>query len=283
MLSGNKVHCQNKDCQKKIDSVNDFLCPHCGHDPMDMNIQPALTEAAQKNLQLNEKIHELGKKFEEAGFDIFDARCQFTGVCHTYLELLNIELSLFRDNLMDYDSGFCLIIKKTIHTTDNKKVGDYLKLFDIFKRNSFLTMWMFRVEILLKEIKKKLPEKPVKESIFKKFLIKLGYRKEKRKESGYKNLVKYVLKELDMRGIDCENYNILYFPAIIRNCLHNNGTFTENNTNGRIKGIPFNFVKGEDTYYAGWRHIHFFCWQQVELIKNILKHEKIKDIPMPTK
>ncbi|MCH7560849.1 MAG: hypothetical protein IIC67_05705, partial [Thaumarchaeota archaeon] len=276
-MSKGKILCRNKKCQRKIDPANDFLCPYCGEQPIEITLLPSFKETIDNTVKLNQKILGLQTYVTSLGFDVKDARSQFLGVNHTLLMLLNIELGVHLEGTKDLNDVIPQKLKHDVPGITPDHLRDYLGQFEQWKRVSFLTMWMFRVEILLNEIKNILPDKPAKESKFGKFaryvLRKLGIKQDNTaKYFGYKALVRHVLRELEMTSLDNEWFRILYFPAIMRNCMHSNGLYKENTTNGKIDGIQFTFKKGEDVKYAAWRNIYFFCDKILDAIKEIFEN-----------
>ena len=127
-----------------------------------------------------------------------------------------------------------------------------MKNLDQMNRRSFLTAYMFQVEVLLKRINEILPN--------------VYY------EQSYKKLVQGILKELKLSTNYTEKFNIMYYPTIVKNSLHMNGMHSGKNFSGKIDGIKFSFKNKERIEYGEWRHVYFFCDKMLEVIGDILQH-----------
>jgi hypothetical protein len=73
----------------------------------------------------------------------------------------------------------------------------------------------------------------------------------------------------------------MYFPAIVRNSLHNAGIYDEDNTPGKIRGINFEFIEEKGIQYASWRNLYFFCDNIIDVLEEILKHKSLGNQPIP--
>jgi len=249
-------------CGKKIDPQNDFLCPYCGRLPIDMDMFGAMKEMIDLSGKLNNKINSLRDYFDTLNLSYDDERNQFLGSISQIIGWLNIQMGLY----YEYGRKTTLPIpQKILRENPNISMAhltEILKNFDHMNRRSFLTNYLFQVEVLLNRINGILPNVT--------------------SDLEYKNLTKHVLKELGMAKMDNEDFRILYFPALVRNSLHMNGRHTKNNVNGKICGIQFTFKKNKPVEHAGWRHVYFFCEKIPDVIEKILKHPLVEGKYIPT-
>ena len=168
---------------------------------------------------------------------------------------VNLQLTLYRD----YGKSINSHIRRKLNDQSNgrlsaNQISVKIQKLDILNRRSYLTALMFEVEVFLKKISETLPEGELQ---------------------GYEQLVKHVLRELGILTNDSEEFRKLYYPAIIRNSLHNNGFHEGKKYEGKIKGIPFLFEDKQQTKHAGWRHVYFFCIGILEMMELIIQHQTI--------
>lgn len=244
-------------CTKKINPETDFLCPYCGGLPVFIQFIDAMAEMVQLTVKLNNKINSLRNFFKTLNLAHDDERNQFLGSISMITGWLNLQLVMYRDYSKNSDSPIPKKIKESNPAMSEVQLIEIVQNFDRMNRRSYLTSFMFLVEIFLKRIVEILPNSS--------------------NDFGYKNLVKHVLKELSMSSKDNEKFRILYFPAVARNSLHMNGIHTGGKNQGRIKGIPFVFKKDEIVHHAGWRHVYFFCDNMLDIIEKILRHDLVGD------
>lgn len=259
-MSGNKVLCQNKECQKAIDPVKDFLCSNCGQVPIDQNLYPSIKEMLEFLLKLSERNKSIGEHVISLGFEVRDTRRQFLGFTDTLFRWTYLQLSLYYNNSQTPDSFIQQWLKKDISKLDDEGLKKFLLGFDLLNRMSFLTVLIFRMQILFEDIKNILPNKPTN-------------------NLKYNELVKHVLRELGMLEQDSELFRILNFPAIVRNCAHNNGVHAISDDNGWINGIHFTFKQGKDVNYYSWRHLYFFYDKIFNALEQIFENPIIKEKP----
>jgi len=131
--------------------------------------------------------------------------------------------------------------------------------FDLLNRRNFLTNFLFQVEVFMKSIN------TILENTYKK--------------KGYVELVRHVLKELNM--LDENRLNILKIPALVRNTMHVNGPHTDNDDNGKIDDILFVFKKSETPKYAHWINLYFFADKILDVMNELLLNEFLEDKKLP--
>ena len=248
-------------CKRKIDPEKDFLCPYCGRLHIIIDMIDAIGEMANLSVKLNNKINSLRKFFDTLNLPYDDARNQFLGSISMMTGWLIIQLVMYRDYARTTKSPIALKIVESNPNMTIPQLGEMIKNFDLMNRRSYLTSFMFQMEVFLKRINEILPK------------ISTDY--------GYKKLVKHLLKELGTITKDNEKFRILYFPAVVRNSLHTNGIHTEKDIKGTIDGMPFSFKNQKHVGHASWRHVYFFCDHMLEILEEILKHKKVGKIPLP--
>ncbi|MCV0373681.1 MAG: hypothetical protein K5793_09040 [Nitrosarchaeum sp.] len=166
-----------------------------------------------------------------------------------------LNLLMFKENFQKNNSKLSMFVKdKTI--MDDKSLPRFIYNQDLYHRSSCLAIFLFQTEVFLKSVSQVL--------------------KNPFEGKGYSNLVKHVLKELNLNDIKSENYNALYIPATIRNSLHEAGMYTDNDYNGKVGKILFKFKRGYPTEYVTWIHICFFIEYYFEVIDKILSVPRIK-------
>lgn len=249
-----------KECGKKIEST-DFLCPFCGRLPVKVSIIENAEEMLPLTENLNTKINLMRDFFDTLNLTPDDERNQLLGSLNQITGWLHTQLIIFTKFFKTPNSFLSMTIRRANPDMTKKGLQEIVLNFDKINRLSYLTHFLFRVEIFLKRISETLLTPPENE--------------------GYKNLVKHVLKELGMRGQDGEKYRILYFPAIVRNSLHNAGIYDEDDTPGKIKGINFKFIEGKGIRYASWRNLYFFYDNILDVLEEILKHKSLGNQPIP--
>ena len=241
-------------CGKKIEP-EEFLCPYCGCLPISIQIIDGAKEMIPLTIKLNTKINLLRDFFGTLKLSPDDERNQLLGSLSQITGWLNTQLIIYTNYFKTPDSPIPQKIRKENPSMSKKQLQEIVLNFDKINRMSYLTHFMFRVEVFLKRLAEILLSPSP--------------------NYGYKNLVKHVLKELGMGGQDSERFRILYFPAIVRNSLHMDGSYTEKNIQGKINNIPFRFTKGKRVRYASWRNLYFFCDKILYVIEEIMKHEKV--------
>lgn len=245
-------------CGKKIEPVTDFICHYCGRLPITMDLFDAMDEMAKLTVKLNDKINRLRQFFDTLNLPHDDERNQFLGSISMLSGWLNIQLIIYRDYARGTNSPIGRKIRESNQNMALTQFTEIIRNFDLVNRRSYLTSFMFQVEVFLERINGILPNVAT--------------------EQGYKKLVKHVLKELGMTQKDNEKYRILYFPALVRNSLHMNGTHMGDDDNGKIQNIPFSFKNKQLVGHAGWRHMYFFCEHILDVIEEILKNKQIGNI-----
>lgn len=252
------VNC--KDCSHKI-TRGDFLCNNCGRLTTSLNAFDTAKEMKSFFVELNNKINSLRGFIRSEKIPADDQRNQVLGSISHMIAWVVLQLDFF-DRFARKESD--LIPRWVIRvnpTITKEDMEEFLSNYDNMNRRSFLTNFLFQIEVFLEELNKLLPTPT--------------------DDKGYKLLVKYVIKELKLNNPDNETYRILYFPAMVRNAMHMNGLHTENDDNGRIDGILFRFKKNHLVTYGSWIHTYFFCDKILDVMDDILKLDYLKDKSMP--
>lgn len=242
-------------CGKKIDPAKDFLCHRCGRSPITIDMFDAMDEMAKLTVKLNDKINLLRQFFETLNLPHDDVRNQFLGSISVISSWLIIQLIIYRDYARSTNSPIGKKIRESNPNMTLAQLTEIVKNFDLMNRRSYLTSFMFQVEVFLERINGVLPNIT--------------------SDQGYKKLVKHILKELGMTQVDNEKYRVLYFPALVRNSLHMNGIHMDTDDNGKIQKIQFSFKNKQLVKHAGWRHIYFFCDKILDVIQEILKNKLV--------
>lgn len=93
----------------------------------------------------------------------------------------------------------------------------------------------------------------------------------------YHEIVEKILRFLEINEVETkiDKLNVLSY---MRNCLHSNGIHTNFSKTFEIDGHKFEFVKGKLCHNASWAEITFALDHVINIIDEIIEHEKIKDI-----
>ena len=135
-----------------------------------------------------------------------------------------------------------------------------LKLFEIdvkFTRIGMISIIQFQIENFLK--------------------ILLSNLEENDPPKKYYEIVEKILKLLEIKDIEIkkDKLNIL---AYMRNCLHSNGMHTNPSKTFEIDGYEFKFEKDKICHNTSWGEITFALDHAIDVIDEIITHQKIKDI-----
>lgn len=151
------------------------------------------------------------------------------------------------------------IIKDESKTKNNeyqKAMNDFKFNFDITNRTSFLTIFLFRVEVFLSGINEILPLKSTDNRISK--------------------ISTHVLKQLFPRDWQKKS-NIIIFSSELRNSLHAGGIYQKTSKKFEVKDEIFELIQNE-TPMAGWEDITKYCEYIIELLFEIIDSLEIKKI-----
>ena len=245
------------ECSKRINIHADLICPKCGKLPTVIGIFDSMEEMIQDTIQINKKTNELIEIFKKLKLPDDDIRNEFLANMNMLTTWVNLQLTLYRDYGKTTTGSICKKLSAQGGGLTADQLSKKIKNLDILNRRSYQTALMFEVEAFLKKISEILPEGELQ---------------------GYEQLVKHILRELGILTNDSEEFRKLYYPAIVRNSLHNNGFHEGKKYEGKIKGIPFLFEDGQQTKHAGWRHVYFFCIGILEVVELIFLHQTIQKI-----
>ena len=128
---------------------------------------------------------------------------------------------------------------------------------DVFLRASFLTIFMFETENLLRTIRNKLPESGA--------------------SNKYYDITKDVLQVTHPDNIS-EIHDALQLPAYVRNCLHNSGIHTNASKSFTIRDVTYDFIQCQMFNRADWSNIVIFIDELVNVLDDILSNSNVKNL-----
>lgn len=239
-------------CGAKI-KANTLICNKCGDvpdqwgewDTIDFVI-PYLLKIHKNN---SSKYNTMFKPSDNKHF-------MLTQICNISLWTA-LNLMMFKENFHKSSSPLVVFLKDKNIINDEEVLIRFTLNQVLYNKSSCLSNFLFCTEVFLQSVNEVL--------------------KNPFEGKGYANLAKHVLRELNLNDAKLENYNTLYIPAIIRNSMHSEGIYTDNDYNGKINKILFKFKKGHPTGYATWKHICFFLENYFEVIDKILSTHRIKN------
>lgn len=249
-----------KYCSRKI-TRDDFLCNNCGCLTTSLNAFDTAKEMKTSFVSLNDKVNSLRSIINSQNIPFDDQRNQVLGSLSYMIAWAVLQLGFFDQFARRESDPIPSWVKRVNPTITKKDMEEFLSNYDNMNRRSFLTNFLFQIEVLLEELNKLLITPT--------------------DDQGFKFLVKYVIKELKLNNPDNETYRILYFPAMVRNAMHMNGIHTKEDDNGRIDGILFQFKKNKLVKYGSWMHTYFFCDKILDVMGDILKLDYLKGKSMP--
>lgn len=133
----------------------------------------------------------------------------------------------------------------------------FAKSIDIFLRASFIALFMFQVEVLLRTIRDKLPIKS--------------------KSNKYYDISLQVLKKT--HPIDWkQKHDVLKAPSLIRNCLHNEGTHTKKYEKVTVRGVDYEFFENQKCNFTSWDYLFIFMDELVNVLKEIVTSSVVQKI-----
>jgi len=247
-----------KKCNKKSDYDKFLLCSNCSGFDLGWKLEDNYKDASGMFPKLLPKIDKIMQYIKKEKIPFDDQRNQTIVALNDLIGwAIYIQISFGRDFAKQSSIGTKWIIAQ------NKKIqqaqlSEIITNFGIVNRSSVLSNFMFTTEVFLKKVNEALSNKYSANS--------------------YKELVKHVIKQLKIKNTKNEKYDILYLPALVRNTLHYNGMHTENNTNGKIDGYLFKFVKNESVAFVSWRHIFFFCDHILDVLDEIMTLKMLKGV-----
>jgi len=131
-------------------------------------------------------------------------------------------------------------------------------------RASFLTLFMFEVEVFIKVIASELNIS----------LVTSGRRP---RSKGYRAITTEIINTLFTNNQQ-QRIDYLNFPARIRNCLHASGYHTEENYSVNIGGKDYDFIKGQKINFVTWTEIIFFLNKLIDVLEEILNLKRFTDV-----
>ncbi len=168
------------------------------------------------------------------------------------------QIKFFPSLIMKSDSPIHVYLQSIDKNIKYDDITQLVSNFDLINRASFLTMFLFHIEVFFNGINSIL--------------------KTQCDRSNYKAIVKHVLKNLNIPDPKKEKFDILNVPVLVRNCLHAEGKHEKEDTDGSIEGVFFKFVKGKIHSYGSWEHTCFFCDKIIDVFEEILKCSMIKTL-----
>jgi hypothetical protein len=113
------------------------------------------------------------------------------------------------------------------------------------------------------------------------FLFSLGKSLDlDRDKEGYYKYTRYFLLHIGIK--DDNKFQILNAPAKIRNCLHNNGYYANDDFEITLRGRSYKFVKGKQVEFTGWDNLYIFFDELLKVLTEIVDNpviQKIDKIP----
>lgn len=134
---------------------------------------------------------------------------------------------------------------------------DAIALWIKNNRNSFLVMYQFTIENLLRNLSKE-----------------IGIETRKK---GFAEISRALLGKLDL----LEFLDLLSLPALIRNTLHNNGIHSGQHDKVTIDDFEFEFRNNEAVVCSGWGHIILAVNGSLDVVEKLLKHDRIARLNTP--
>ncbi len=136
------------------------------------------------------------------------------------------------------------------------------RVLEKMTRLGFVTLFLFQIENLLKNLLRGLGQEPPK---------------------GYYDIARTLLRSVSVSDPDSK-LEILNTPALIRNSLHANGIhygYKESSSSLTIGGVAYEFVHSKPVRCAGWHHIIHALDAVVGVIIEILSTPAIKALKDP--
>lgn len=206
---------------------------------------------------LSHRLHTLKHK---DGYDKTDQRDSSFDKLETVTSGYAINLYLERNFVFGKNSVLPKFVTFPEDITQ-EKVDSELKIwmdnYDIIQRTSFLTLFLFNIEVFLKSMCNQLSiqTKQEKYSFYSKELLKLLFPN------------------------DWENRrNIFKLPAECRNILHNGGVYNRKKMEIPVDGITYTFEREVDIEFLTWSNLIKFCDRIVDVLEEICNHPDVLPI-----
>lgn len=247
-------------CNRKFDISSLKFCPNCGYaKTFSDNAFEEARIIRPKIQDVSNKINNLRTKYTNEEFLYNDIRNQTLGATFTILKWIHDQLDIY---VQLYATPSSPGAAKIIRDNPNMKKPQLEELFYHFGmilKSCFLFQFMNRIENCLKKINY--------------FLTNEESR------IGYKQSCKDLKKNLEFKTD--EEYNILYFPYLVRNSMHNEGIHKDKFASGKIDKYTFTFNPDKTVHYYSWNHIVFFSEKIIEVLENIFDAQPIKNEKIP--
>lgn len=222
---------------------------------------------AQKDFQLSKthytnlfnRLKSLMNEYEPNNAD--DARHSgWQGLLMTILLAMNIfkkftPVHAGNESLKDY----CWYVE-----TSKEQRDMMVDTLEVMHRVSFLTVFMFEVEIFIKSIAVELN-------------IDLQTTGRRPKQKGFRALTREIINILFSEEQQ-QRIDYLNLPAMVRNCLHASGYHKEEDYEISIDEYSFEFKTNEKIQFTSWQHIHLFITKLIDVLEEILNEERLKDV-----
>lgn len=245
------------DCECTFDETIEIICPKCGslishtQNNFFLDIQNCVNFLHRMNRRLMLLERKLKKQLES------DPRKQFG----KSVIMFNLsEMVRLIQMPIDFANSNCTLERLIKENNEySALLGAYepiLQKIVLFHQFSYLTLVLFRLEVMIKKI-----------------CLALGYTGRLQ----YSSYCDYLVKEMSM--VDSEMLDTLLFPSFFRNTLHNDGTFIDKEGQDReftIRGIKFILEHGKSSSSA-WRLMIFMINSLIPVVADIIEfslHEK---------
>jgi len=247
-------------CNRNYDTLSLKFCPNCGNTKeLSENAFEEARIIRPKIVDISKKINNLREKYTHEKFPYNDIRNQTLASTFTILKWINDQLDIY---IQFYATPNSPGSAKIIQENPNMKkaqIEELLYHFNMILRSCFLFQFMNRIENCIKKIN---------------YFLK-GHEN----KIGYKQICKDLKKNLEFKTD--KEYNILYFPYLVRNSMHNEGIHRDKFASGEIDKYRFTFQPGKPVHYYSWNHIIFFCDKIIEVLETIFAVQSIKTKEIP--
>jgi len=162
-------------------------------------------------------------------------------------------------NFINYGIEHTSILMTTFNLSRHDAL-QFANSVDILLRASFLSLFMFQTENLLRMIRDNLSVKGT--------------------SNKYYNICEDVLKVTHPKDWK-QKHNILQISAYLRNCLHNSGMHTNPSKSFTIRNVKYDFVQNQMFSHATWSDIVIFIEELVDVLEEVLIHSKVKKLSIP--
>lgn len=148
----------------------------------------------------------------------------------------------------------------TIFGIGNPDAVRFVNSMDIFLRASFLTVFMFETENLLKKIRNNLSPTSTNNKYF--------------------DISSDILQITHPSNWQ-QKHDVLQVPAYTRNCLHNSGIHNKADKSFVIGTENFNFIQGQMFNKASWNNIFFMTDKLIDVLEEILTNSQVRLLSIP--